>query len=912
MILQEPFKTSILHCLNHFAYADAIFLAERLFAEVGSNDALYLLATAYYQSGKPKVAAVLLDNHNTSTPQCKLLHAQCYWDLKIYSKVEQILTCGYTNKGMYLFKPKCHIATVITDIQREFGESACYVLSLLGKTYLKTERYKLAEQCLLAGLKLNPLLWVSFRKLCEAGHRPDPQKIFGSHSALNMSIWKWHANPDRTASQPATHAIQNRSLNVRDSEPESNILRTRQLHNRPNQSQQVPSSNVLSNKQAQINVEKSQPSPCMVNPIVLQLNYDNMLTPPNVKQDALGDSLNPLPSSVCSQKDTSVTTPGHQVFRSTPSDDQFTEWNSTIAYSNSAVQPSKQKTTMTQRKINRVISSPSTLSPISPRFGMAPLADTPSPVGERVGSMVTPVDVIQQPDVAAPVKKMVTRQSRKLNSGHHGTNPAFGKLHFSSENTSRCLTTGIANNAKALAKSSSNNQAVPARRSTRSFPNAGSAIKENNRNAAKVKHGQSTKRNSKSRSNQGKVDDASLCADIMCPADSQLNAHNWDVFDGILKVMRLVGESYLALCQYNCRGALSHLSNVPLNHRKSGWVLSIIAKAHFELNEYVEAVTVFKELRSIAPHDTFGLEIYSTALWHLHRDVELSNLAHDLQELDRLCPETWCAVGNCFSLQRDHASAASFFRRAIQLDPEFSYAYALLGHEKALIEDFEGALTCYRNALRWNSRLYNAWYGIGTIYYKQEKYKNAELHFRKSLEINPHNSVLLCHIGIVQHALQLTSAACDTLQAAVEMSPRNPLCKFHHANVLIAMERYEEAAHELRELKEIVPKESLVYFLLGKVYKKLKQNHLAVICFSWALDLDPKGANNQIKEAINRQHLMNDDNDVDAETSGFDTDLSHLVSSDIMGGDHVLTHEGFLNRSSRIDEPNGDSDSDSL
>lgn len=39
-------------------------------------------------------------------------------------------------------------------------------------------------------------------------------------------------------------------------------------------------------------------------------------------------------------------------------------------------------------------------------FGVAPLADTPSPVGERAVSMVTPADVMQQPDVAAPVKKV--------------------------------------------------------------------------------------------------------------------------------------------------------------------------------------------------------------------------------------------------------------------------------------------------------------------------------------------------------------------------------------------------------------------------------------------------------------------------------------------------------------------------
>ena len=40
-------------------------------------------------------------------------------------------------------------------------------------------------------------------------------------------------------------------------------------------------------------------------------------------------------------------------------------------------------------------------------------------------------------------------------------------------------------------------------------------------------------------------------------------------------------------------------------------------------------------------------------------------------------------------------------------------------------------------------------YGVGMIYYKQEKYNLAEVHFKKALTINPSSSVLLCHIGVV-------------------------------------------------------------------------------------------------------------------------------------------------------------------
>lgn len=39
------------------------------------------------------------------------------------------------------------------------------------------------------------------------------------------------------------------------------------------------------------------------------------------------------------------------------------------------------------------------------------------------------------------------------------------------------------------------------------------------------------------------------------------------------------------------------------------------------------------------------------------------------------------------------------------------------------------------------------------IYYKQEKFNLAEIHFKKALSINPQSSVLLCHIGVVSSHL---------------------------------------------------------------------------------------------------------------------------------------------------------------
>lgn len=58
-------------------------------------------------------------------------------------------------------------------------------------------------------------------------------------------------------------------------------------------------------------------------------------------------------------------------------------------------------------------------------------------------------------------------------------------------------------------------------------------------------------------------------------------------------------------------------------------------------------------------------------------------------------------------------------------------------------------------------------YGLGMIYYKQEKFNLAEIHFKKALSINPQSSVLLCHIGVVCFVAHEVQVAHQSIQSLV-------------------------------------------------------------------------------------------------------------------------------------------------
>uniref|UniRef100_I3JRR5 Cell division cycle protein 27 homolog n=1 Tax=Oreochromis niloticus TaxID=8128 RepID=I3JRR5_ORENI len=784
---QEVLRAAVWQALNHYAYLDAVFLAERLYAEVRSEESLYLLATCYYRSGKPYKAYRLLKAHSCSTPQVRFLLAKCCVELSKLAEGEQVLIGGVLNKQKSQ-----------DDIITEFGDSASFTLSLLGHIYCKTDRVAKGAECFQRSLTLNPFLWSPFQNLCHLGEKPDPDQVFRLSSLQNCSI----APPP-----PSVSPAQNSSHRL-----DTALMETPQD--------------------------------------TLELNRLNLESSNGKLASDL--SVSYIDSSLISPETGSLL-------------------GNTVSMASAGSLLAKQNKPKSGRSL---LGGPAAL------IGVLPLQ----------------LEVCLQ-TLCVCVRAVSRISQSKSVFSQSGNSRDVLPIPFNQSQTSAPHSSG---SPQVLSPSMSGPPNVQPRRSSRLFTSASSTAKENSKKL-KMKFptkipNRKTKCKSAKTSNSSNLNESldilRLDPSLSLP-ETKIPQYQRAAADSIMALLRELGRGYLALCLYNCREAINILTSLPPQHYNTGWVLTHIGKGYFELAEYTQAERMFSEVRRIESYRVEGMEIYSTTLWHLQKDVALSALSKDLTDMDKNCPEAWCVAGNCFSLQREHDIAIKFFQRAIQVDPGFAYAYTLLGHEFVLTEELDRALACFRNAIRVNNRHYNAWYGLGMIYYKQEKFNLAEIHFKKALSINPQSSVLLCHIGVVQHALKKSDAALETLNRAIGIDPKNPLCKFHRASILFANDKYKAALQELEELKQIVPKESLVYFLIGKVYKKLGQTHLALMNFSWAMDLDPKGANNQIKEAIDKRYLpedegthcsaeVDDSQDSSIMTDADDTQLHTAESDDVL------------------------------
>lgn len=782
MAIDIALRAAVDESLAAYATTNAVFLAERLLASSPTPESKYLLATAYHAAGQTHRAYAVLSP--ATTPKNRYLLAVCAFKLGKLQEAENALLAGASGV--------------------EGAPSEAYCALLLGQICRAGNRNQKATEHFLRALELQPALWTAYENLCQLGADEDAARFFREDTLLA-------ATP-----QPQQQHLLHPQHNNPASSSHLNVLHMQQLP--------TPT-------QGRDSRERSAPPG----------EYSGIATPGLLASSlsglgGLGGPVTPSSAGGSGGGHAGLQTPAWSVAHATPG---------------SAVHG-------VGGGQGVLLSTPS--------------LNTPVGVGGQGGAMPmqvegTPVDLSSPPSNSGPppVRKDGAGQRRLRSSGEResgrGVRGSAAPIRIlDGENTDPSM---LAPSSRTPSSSSTATTIPATRRSARlSFQGAGSGSGggygadglEEEAQRLKKQHMASLSSLSSSSSSSASIPRAlkpSLQSAAHPPArppeSPQAGANQSGLMAAgaaeLCALLRQLATAYQHLSLYRAEEAVRAFKELPRAQLNTGWVQAQIATAHFNLAQHHKAEQAFRRARQLEPHRLQGMEVYSTVLWFLKREHELCYLAQEVVALDRLAPQTWCVLGNCFSLQREFETAIKFFNRAVQVDPSFTYAYTLAGHEHVSNEDFDKATASFRNALRYDDRHYNAWYGLGTIYLKQEKYQLAEYHFRRGLSINPRNSVLQCYLGMAL----LSSGACDDaiheLQRAIDMDPSNPLARLRKAMALSQLQRNEEALGELLSLQQLAPRESTVFVQMGKVQKKLGRQHDALASFNHALDLDPKSGN---------------------------------------------------------------------
>ena len=292
-----------------------------------------------------------------------------------------------------------------------------------------------------------------------------------------------------------------------------------------------------------------------------------------------------------------------------------------------------------------------------------------------------------------------------------------------------------------------------------------------------------------------------------------------------MSLLLQLARAYTLLSRYDFPRAVAAFRFLPKHQYRTPWVLCQMAKAHFERGNYQVSCRLFEKARTLDPDHVTNMDVYSTALWHLHKVTELSALSEDLADSWYLSPQALCAKGNCLNMHTEHEDAIKFFRRATQVAPRFVYAYTLLGHEYMYSKDLSNAKKCFRTAATINPRHYNAFFGLGKVSQGEKEYRAAEYYFKMAFSINSCSCIICSKLAHVKHSLNRSSEALEFLEHAGKLDPKSPVPLYHKATILHDLKRPQEALEILEEL--VNPRNILEHFLMKKLYQKLGKNYEA-------------------------------------------------------------------------------------
>ncbi|KIW29575.1 uncharacterized protein PV07_05382 [Cladophialophora immunda] len=795
----------IYYHLDNNLLRNALFLASRLVAyEPRSPEAAYLLAYCQFQSGFLKAA---WDTSRAAAVKgihlgCSYIFAQCSLELgRILEGLTALEKCKHHWQNRNTWSQH-------NESRRQHLPDAAAVLCLKGKLWKAHKNVDQAVECWAASLKLNPFMWDAFMGLCDAGAKISVPNIYKLNNEMVA----------------ATHSAQQQSARIENAPTEKGSGTSSQAPSDPFVSTQKSSMQQQSGNS--VLWEKLNGSKMSVNTVSTVLDEEGLATP---STEAEGDEA---------------------VLHGAPLNNQYHE---------PPPAPIRKAKTLTE-----------THADPPPRWKSGSTRIRTKAKGASDESTTVLQDPPPQPLPAAPSKRTVSGQPAPTSS-----HAAPSSITEGTRRSNRLLNTTRPPSASSTAGSKISSLAnTLGLREGRDIKKAKAPVaKGRTANAATVGRVVSGNRTRTGSADQMDVDakEHKNAPNANAPppvpplpnhktrvpstADRELEA-----LQTLLDLSGRIASAQLCLSNYDCQTAIQMYNALPSSQRETPYILSQIAKAYYEQASYTEAEKFFIRVRQLAPTRLEDMEVYSTVLWHLKSEIELAYLAHELIEIDRLSPQAWCAIGNSFSLQREHEQALKCFKRSTQLDSQFAYGFTLQGHEYIANEEFEKALEAYRAAIAADGRHYNAWYGLGKVYEKMGKWNIAEQHYRTAAKINPTNAVLICCIGLVLEKQKHPEDALLMYTRACSLAPQSALSRFKKARCLMSLGRPREALAELMILRDVVPDEANVWFLMGRLYKTLRDKGNAVRAFTMALNLDPKAAQ-FIKDAM--ESLDDDDDDYD-------------------------------------------------
>lgn len=184
--------------------------------------------------------------------------------------------------------------------------------------------------------------------------------------------------------------------------------------------------------------------------------------------------------------------------------------------------------------------------------------------------------------------------------------------------------------------------------------------------------------------------------------------------------------------------------------------------------------------------------------------------------------------------------ALEAYDRAIQLQPDYAWAWARRARTLRLLERYEEALACYDRALTLDPNYAWAYNGKGIILDRLQRHEDALVCFTQATELNPRDVWYWYNRGDLLDKLGRRREAMDALQRGLSIDARHPNSHARLGQIYRTEKQYDAAIQAYEQAIRLSPEYAWAHNGCGLSLKALGRLNEAILSFRRATRYQPE------------------------------------------------------------------------
>jgi tetratricopeptide (TPR) repeat protein len=195
-----------------------------------------------------------------------------------------------------------------------------------------------------------------------------------------------------------------------------------------------------------------------------------------------------------------------------------------------------------------------------------------------------------------------------------------------------------------------------------------------------------------------------------------------------------------------------------------------------------------------------------------------------------------------FYEKKQYDKAIEDYSLAIQLDPNYYWAYRDRGIAHLAKKEYDTAIQDYNQAIALNPKYALAYSNRGVAYRSKKQYDTAMQDYNEAIALNPRFAQAYNNRALVWVDKKQYDKAITDFDHAIGLNPRYTLAYCNRGNAFKEMEEYDKAIADYSKSISLDRNYTTAYINRADVWRRRKQYARALPDYNKALQIDPKNA----------------------------------------------------------------------